>query len=254
MLLRSKALTVCNSRNINKPNEDFYLCDDLHGIYIVVDGVSRDKINGIYPLPSPSKIVSEVFVDIVYDFICKGLNSNDAENIGQLLTNAIRAGNEEINKYNNRFIWEENFLPGTVGIISVVYRKRYYYAYIGDCIGLLLNGKKSFFTASQTHNISIHKHEYTAKEIRNTICNNRLHKYGYGVLNGDEKALDFVVSGQLELSGIQKIFLGTDGISSKLLKLDAKELSVLSVNDIMNMDESQYNTDDKTLIEVEVSV
>lgn len=85
---KSTSVSIINSKNINKPNEDFYLCDDDRGIYLLVDGVSRDKINGIYPNPSPSFDVSKLFVKSVYKFLLENIKEN--VNISDLLYSAIK--------------------------------------------------------------------------------------------------------------------------------------------------------------------
>lgn len=38
--------TLKNTKMYEKPNEDFVLCDNERNIFILLDGVSRDKVNG----------------------------------------------------------------------------------------------------------------------------------------------------------------------------------------------------------------
>ena len=49
-----------------KPNEDFLLVDQEHGIYIVADGVSRYPRNENYPNPSPARQVAQLLSKIVH--------------------------------------------------------------------------------------------------------------------------------------------------------------------------------------------
>lgn len=104
---KSSSISIINSKNINKPNEDYYFCDDERGIYLLVDGVSRDKINGIYPNPSPALDVSKLFVKSAYSFLLENISEN--ANILDLLYNAIKKGNDEINEYNSRKEWIDSF-------------------------------------------------------------------------------------------------------------------------------------------------
>ncbi len=238
----SESVTYPNRRWADKPNEDYYLCDDERQIYILVDGVSRDKIGGIYPNPSPSREVSEIFVNIVYDYL--KLHSQHF-----LLQEAINKGNNEIAKYNERIKWENDFLPGTVGIVAVIRDKTMYYCYIGDCYGLKISrtGDKTFFTECQTKLIAKYGKNFTAYEIRNKICNNKEHPYSYGVLNGDASAMDFVVSGMIEIDNDEKIILCSDGFDDLVKNYSAPELYKMSLEEMRDKSE---NRDDKTLITV----
>lgn len=70
--------TKKNTKKFHKSNEDYALADDNNGIYIIVDGVSRDRLKGVYPEPSPSRHVSELFVRQAYECLkqnCLKMNS-----------------------------------------------------------------------------------------------------------------------------------------------------------------------------------
>lgn len=174
-----------NTQTFNKPNEDYYLCDEENGIYIVVDGVSRDKINGKYPIPSESAIISKLVVKSIQSFICS--NKSKYSNYCEMLYDAVMKGNEDVYSYN--LTYKGDFLPGTVGIVTLIDNGKLYYAYIGDCYRIIVsNFTKKIFTECQTKKISEHKKEFSTKAIRNEICNNINHPYSYGTLNGSEGA------------------------------------------------------------------
>lgn len=240
----SSTVTIKNHKGINKPNEDYYLSDDEKGIYILVDGVSRDKVNGIYPNPSPSFLVSKIFVESVYNF----LSTNFNENILDVLYEAIKVGNDEIKNYNDKVKWENDFLPGTVGIIVIIRNSKLFYAYIGDCYGLVLNGDKHIFSKCQTENIAKHKKEFSAFEIRNIICNNENHPYSYGVLNGDIRAMKFVNCGELDICESNKILLCSDGFSDIIKSFSGEELYKMEIEQMVT---SSNESDDKTMILIE---
>lgn len=240
----SSAITIKNCKDINKPNEDYYLSDDKNGIYILVDGVSRDKKEGIYPNPSPAFLVSKIFVESAYKYLLNNFN----ENIFKLLYETIKRGNEEIKNYNDKVIWENEFLPGTVGVVAIIRNNKLYYAYIGDCYGLVLNSDKHIFSKCQTENIAKHKKEFNAFEIRNVICNNVKHPYSYGVLNGDIRAMDFVNYGEIELSESDKILLCSDGFADIVKNYSGKELYKMGIEQLIK---SSKETDDKTMIRIE---
>lgn len=243
---KSSSRTVENRKNMNKPNEDYFLCDDERGIYILVDGVSRDKINGVYPNPSPSFDVSKLFVESTHKFLSTNINKN--VDILDLLYDAVKKGNSEIEKYNKQREWIDDFLPGTVGIIVIIQDYQLFFAYIGDCYGLILNKSKKVFTKCQTEKIAEHKKEFSAYEIRNKICNNKSHPYSYGVLNGDFKAMDFVKYDKMNIQSRDKIFLCSDGFSDIIKKFTSKELYKMTIDQMI---ENSKDNDDKTVVIIE---
>lgn len=240
----SSAITIKNSKGIDKPNEDYYLCDDEKGIYILVDGVSRDKIKGVYPNPSPSFWVSKVFVQSVYNYLLNNFGGDFLE----LLSEAIKKGNSEIKNYNDKTKWENDFLPGTVGIIVIIMENKLFYAYIGDCYGVIINRDKYIFSKCQTDNIEKHKKEFTPFEIRNKICNNVEHPYSYGVLNGDLRAMKFVNYGEIDICTEDKIFLFSDGFSDVVKSFSGEDIYKMEIGQLV-----KYSTgcDDKTMIIIE---
>lgn len=245
---KSNSISIINSKNINKSNEDYYFCDDDRGIYLLVDGVSRDKINGSYPNPSPAFVVSKLFVQSVYNFLLK--NINESVNILNLLCNAIKEGNNEIDKYNSKKGWADNFLPGTVGIIIIMRDYKLFFAYIGDCYGIIINKKngKTIFTECQTEKIVKHRNEFSTYEIRNKICNNESHPYSYGVLNGDFRAVNFVNYGNLDIQSNDKILICSDGFSDIIKSVSDEELYQMTIEQIVIRSKK---TDDKTIVIIE---
>lgn len=243
---KSSSISIKNTKNIDKPNEDYFLCDDEYGIYLLVDGVSRDKISGIYPNPSPSFDVSKLFVEFVYNFLKKNIK-NDVEII-DLLQDAIRKGNKKIKEYNRKRDWVNNFLPGTVGIIAVLQNDKLFFAYIGDCYGVVLNKTKTVFTNCQTEKIAENKGRFSAYEIRNEICNNKLHPYSYGVLNGDVRAMDFVIYNKIDIQSSDKILLCSDGFADIINDISDEELYKMTINQMVKKSNEK---DDKTIIIIE---
>ena len=231
---KSSVLSITNTKVFNKPNEDFFLCDDNKKIYLMVDGVSRDKIGGLYPNPSPSATVSKIFIDSAYEYFQD--NYLAVEDEKSLLFNMVCYGNKQIELYNKQKEWINNFLPGTVGIIGIIKKQKFFYVYIGDCYGLIISHEKKMFTKCQT------------QTIRNMICNNKNHPYSYGVLNGDLRALDFLEYGYQSLYDNEKIFLCSDGFYDALSRLSAPMLYSMTPEQIAEYSE---DTDDKTLIIIE---
>jgi len=245
-MAKSSFHTERNTKFSDKPNEDVFLFDDENGIYIVLDGVSRDKKDGIYPNPSPSALLSKRILESIHNSIKDEIITNELTNYNALVkANLIAA---TFNKENEACLGE--FLAGTVGVIGVIHDKKLYYAYIGDCIGCIINDKHTHtFTEMQTAQITKHKGEFTVKEIRNVICNNKGHPCGYGVINGQEGAKDFIKTGVMQLDDAV-IFLSSDGCESLFVKATRQDLLNLSSKDLINLYTDNDNADDRTLIKI----
>ena len=237
--------TQQNRKDFDKPNEDFIFVDENNGIFIVLDGVTRDKIDDLYPQPSPSYEVSKIFADKAYAYII----DNFSKNIDTLtiIKNAFAEGNAEIKRFNRSYTGD--FLPGTVGIIAIIKENKLYYGYIGDCLGVLLNEQaRKEFTTCQTKLIHEHIKYFTAFEIRNYICNHHNHPYSYGVLDGRESAIDFVVTEMMALDKYKELVLATDGVEDTVRQMPINELLFSNAQDLVTDKIYNKSTDDKTVI------
>lgn len=242
--------TKKNEIEFNKPNEDYVFVDKDNGIFIILDGVTRDKINGIYPDLSPAVEVSEIFINTAYNYIMD--NISEEKDFLEIIKCAFAEGNIEIEHFNHAYIGD--FLPGTVGIIAIIKKNTLFYGYIGDCIGVLLNEQtRKEFTTCQTKSIHEHVKEFTAFEIRNNICNNLSHPYSYGVLDGRKSAMGFVVTGSTCLDKYKAVILATDGLEDVVRNMPINELLFSNANDLLNDKSYNKSIDDKTVIIVRIT-
>lgn len=239
-----------NLKDYFKPNEDYLIDDCLNHIFIVLDGVSRDRINGEYPIPSPAAEVSRLFGDEVYQRL---LGESVHEDYLNNLEESINYANNQVQIYNSKKNYQ-SFLPGTVGIISMIRNNTFYFAYIGDCSGRLIRQSKTkLFTYSQTEKIHCHIKEYSSEIVRNIIVNNKKHPYGYGVFNGQPEAMSFVEYGEIKLKSFDTIILTTDGLD-KYFEVNDIDKLMLYPTDIINqsiLEENKnksLNSDDKAII------
>lgn len=246
-MIKSTGFTIKNTRNYDKPNEDYYICDDKLKFYVIADGVSRDKIGGKYPNPSPAYEVSKIFCDNLYKLIDNIQFTNENCSFENELFEAIKLSNDCIYKSNKHYIYDY-FLPGTVAVIVLIIKNELYYAYIGDCEGCLLqNNEINKFTVCQTESISRNVKNYSAKTVRTKICNNINHIDGYGVLNGEEEALDFVRLGKIKLDSKFRILLYSDGFSEIINQLSYGKLKSLNIKHLID-DKNIEGQDDRTII------
>lgn len=250
ILIKIDFYTKKNSKDYSKPNEDYiHVVNDM-GIFILLDGVSRDLEHGIYPSPSPSLAVSELFAIKTARYLTDELTNNDTIPLATI-KNAIEYGNRNIRAYNDDL--GHCFLPGTVGIISCIVDSTFYYGYIGDCIGMY---NLTTFTTSQTERIRASKHKYTPEEIRTNICNNLKHPCSYGVLNGQREALAFVKYGSFKIAQGDSLVMMTDGMESVFTLCDVEDLHKYKCYELVDIVEANERnssaSDDKSILRVTI--
>lgn len=247
----SQTLTIENSKEIGKPNEDLFLVDDAHRIYILLDGVSRDLVNGIYPNPSPSRRAAEIFAQAAYRHIIS--REGEASDFQAVLFEAAEAANLAVAAENHlNYGGPDYFLPGTVGILTCIKDDTLYYAYNGDCLGVLVGEERLAFTQSQTKNVAARRGEYTARQIRGEICNSPSHPCAYGVFNGDPAAMKLVRTGAVDLAPFRRVLLYTDGFENTLSGLGTHELLSVTPRQIEAMSRAEKNADDRTVIIIDI--
>lgn len=243
--MRVSSISVKNKQS-DKPNEDFFLIDEDSKLFLVVDGVSRDRINGVYPNPSPSARVARVFSEFIKD------NHNETESLLSLFTRA----NFFVSELNSDF--HDPFKPGIVAVCIRLKGNVVEWLSIGDCIGLLFQNNNAIqFNTQQTKKLRAFPNKFNAQTIRTAICNNPEHILGYGVIDGNLNARLFLESGSFDVYMGDTICLLSDGLEILLdngfinaffkkplneLVIEAETLEILK----------GVRTDDKTCIKIEI--
>lgn len=235
----------------DKPNEDFFWFNEAQGAALILDGVTRDRENGIYPNPSPARIATEAFAQGA----CTELVIPSEKTPREQLLAAVEAGNTAVACTNKGF--SSDFLPGTVGVLALVRNNMLHYAYVGDSNGIVLsrNGSTAF-TTPQTKAVHNHQKEFTAHEIRTHICNNAKHPCGYGVWTGESGAMDFLCIGTAFLELGDRVLLCTDGINAFLSAIGLESLYTMDsrtiLKEAMAFRESEVGMDDRTVIIIDL--
>jgi serine/threonine protein phosphatase PrpC len=243
--------SVPNRRAYHKPNEDFAIIDDRNGIFVIVDGVSRDMTESGYPDPSPALEMSKVFAHASHKALVA--SSGTGQDRLEAIRQAALEGNKCVRAYNSRAVWD--FLPGTVGIVALIAAGVLYYGYVGDCSGRIIRGNAArLLTRKQTTLIQQHRGEFTSHEVRNVICNDNQHPYGYGVFTGDERVASFVEVGLEQLRKGDVVVLATDGMDALFHSTGFRFAAPLSASGLMQqaleLEEAHpaLPSDDKTVI------
>ena len=153
-MLKADYFTIKNSKSQDKPNEDCFRCDDTNGIYIIMDGVTRDRVNGNYPNPSPACEVTELATEALYTKLLR----QKADGTWDLHA-AMMHANKAAADYNQAHPEvAADFEAGCVGVACIIDGNTLQYACIGDCIGTVLSGDEfCTFTENQTAEVTKHK-------------------------------------------------------------------------------------------------
>ncbi len=238
-------VTCKNTKAADKPNEDLVVFEKNKNAGLLIDGVSRDRENGVYPNPSPAEVASKIFANSVIGACSKSQLSGIAK-----LQYIIGEANEKVKRYNNEL--GHRFPAGTVGIVFSLEQGFLNYGYIGDCYAALIrNGMQRIFTECQTFMVTKHKKDFTSDEIRFEICNNISHPCGYGVWNGSPKAMDFTKYGSIRLSLGDVILIYSDGLEPELREKTADALAERSLDQLFDVGIGE-NKDDKSCLRIRV--
>ncbi len=252
-------MTTANQRGLNKPNEDYYLTDEANRIYMVLDGVTRNHDEyAQMQQESPARTVSRLFASSVQrTLVGAEMRQKTPDAIKRLLRDAIERANRDVAAYCAGKQW--SFLPATVCVLCIVIEHTVYYAYIGDCIGMLLrDGQKIRFTQEQTKLLALFKKGLSKEQIQTQICNRAAHPYGYGVINGEPAAMDFLRISHIRLERGDTLLLSSDGLSALMEFAPPEALQNEPLESLLEASK-QYDappfhqyTDDKTLVRLQI--
>lgn len=200
-----------------KPLEDALWVHDRLPACVVADGVTRDLVDGTYPDPSPAAEVARQFVDELSARIVRQMHTQ-----GHCLAVDLKA----MFVAANHAIWKRNqhhpdyFFPGTVATAVVLNGRRWVYAYIGDVLGLHRPRGEAArrFTERQTEAVRQQASSFSKAYIRQQLCNQPGHAYGYGVLNGQQGAKAFIRTGHFPAVEGDQLLVASDGLEPLLEK------------------------------------
>ena len=182
-----------------------------------------------------------------------------SERCRERLRDAFLNGNEAVFQLRKDKSPEEwGFYPGMVGIGILLLENRMYFAYVGDCIGILLKENAAFFFGEEQ---SV---KFAAKAIPDRIarykvyCNKKETLFSFGTVNGDPELKDMIHTGFTEIFPGDQILLSTDGAGHYVKFQDPKLLRKMTPEEIIR-DSSLCDippfaryADDKTVLKIEI--
>ena len=266
----AKALLRKNKESrYNKPIEDYLICDQENAIFILMDGATRYvKFGKPYPDPSPASEAAKLFAECVHQNLVDAPHNTPVKDS---LLRSITAANKLIYEYNRECFPEVDYLErdyaNACGFSGVLKDGFLHFAYLADPQGYLIrDGALRAFTHTQTEiidnleKISRKDPSFDVVDFRKYVCsqvrNNKLHEYSFGAFTGEERALDLLTFGEVQLQSQDKLILTTDG----LLPLFKYNPQVFYTNNLefamdeMEKLESQLNirSDDKSIITIDI--
>ena len=250
------------NNNPTLPNEDYYICDSQNDVYIVMDGITRKK-EEYKGHGSIAYDVSKLFADTIYEYIVSHLSSfNDFKNAKFMLEEGFRTANKAVDemlvaRQKEHINYER---PGAVGIVSIILNRKLIYAAVGDCMGILVrNGQKIIFSDKQTE-FPFHmiKQQLNREQMVKKYVNSLTEEYGYGVVDGQEGAINYFKVSYLNLESNDRVYLVSDGISDLIqyakvenyINLDFDELIEASNKQDLLMGKPYF--DDKTIVIIDI--
>ncbi len=186
-------LTESQPENYQHPQEDYLIESDSPPVFVVSDGVTLDfkklvESNTKYPNPSPAGEVSKIFCEAVVRSVQKKYNGFDAEDIKEVFKEA----NSEIAQYNRR-IGKSDISGNITG----------FYSATGAFV--VIKDSKAYWASICDSFVAHFDKEMNTKFISSGRCT------PYAVINGEEKMVEHLESGILDIEKGDRIFVFTDG-------------------------------------------
>jgi len=216
-------------KDLNHPEEDSFKYSINEGgrvIVAVADGITRDRIVGSYPNPSPAKKAADLFCNSFLAYI-RNRTLKDSS-----IKDAFRYGNRNIwRQLNNdrKVDYLENDFAGCVASGGVIENGKLHWGFITDCGVCVFDkyGKLKFRTPDEgpnskgdikeevekKYNTSFKEakgRKITRSEYRNNV-NNPL---AYGALTGEDSGMNYVRTGEIGLEKEDRVIFYSDGFLS----------------------------------------
>lgn len=249
----------------DRPQEDSFLRDDEHGIFLVADGVTRTAPDTGYPNPSPAKLASDCLLQTTHRSLLSF--PRDLESLGS----ACRAGNDTVRQLNHELgLWDnhdywERDLAGAVFSGLLVGDTSFVWGFMTDCGVAHLTPEGEILWATEDRLTPVRKYFPSlpqAKErqiaIRRDFRNSPAGdlQRTYGVFTGEEGALRYLEVGRRSYTEGDVLLVFTDGITHLVKDSAFRSLlckgSSADIEHFVSLPEHCQHPDDKTILVVHV--
>ncbi|MBI2451498.1 hypothetical protein HYV50_00295 [Candidatus Pacearchaeota archaeon] len=242
-------------RLMRKPVEDAFGFDNMSKIMAVADGVTRDPFEDLhnvgtlmgkidfllnYPKPSPAKVASNILVETFRIALIDYYELNRNE---KAIRKAFDEANKEIRNWNGRNISNADYLTndfaGCVAAGICRLSDVFSFGYLTDAgIAVFdLLGNLKFRTENQgpdKHDKYIWqdkrlqgidwRNPEARRIVRRDYRNNPKEEHSFGVLTGEDSAMNYVRTGTQELRGDDILVVYTDGLESTIFSGEFSDL------------------------------
>lgn len=253
MIIYQNTFENVKTLNCDFPIEDQYYVKD--NIAIVADGITRDPV-GVFDLKSvPFSEFLEKYprpsgAELAARTIIKTFKISN----GSLKEKLIKC-NEMVKKLNEKYIKNCDYLQndyyGAVAAAALIQDGYLYYSYICDC-GIIVYDKEGNIKFKTIDDKEKYSDPYidiitektpwnlpetrviVRKKFRNNLNNIIDGKcVSYGVLNGEESAIEFIKEGKIKLDKDDLVIIYSDGFTSLLYRQDF-------INQILNFNKLSF--------------
>ena len=238
----------------NKPFEDWIsICGD---VFVVADGVTRP--HGEYVTGMAESLASRA-AKIASSAIARGVAASPDPDEG--VRAAVADANRAVGEYNR--LTGAEVAASCVFVSGAVRDGRLHFAYLGDSLIVLLRGGVRIrLSEQQTSHLRVYGStqglKITRRQLLDTITNNISHPLGYGVVDGDGRAMDFLRAASVALQPGDRVILSSDGLDKFLCYEREDRLSALSAQEMIALsepyDKPPYadRVDDKALVIIDI--
>lgn len=184
------------------PQEDFLITSDVPPIFVVSDGVTLNFMKFVennmnYPNPSPAGDVAKIF--------CEAVVERAKEKYGEFnekdIVDVFKYANNEVRKYNGR-----------VGKNDISGNPTGYYSATGSFV--IIKDNKAYWASICDSFIAHFDKEMNLKFMTSGLCK------PYAVINGEQRMVNYLEKGILDLEKDDRIFIFTDGFEYYMQNYD----------------------------------
>ena len=250
--------TVSSARAKNDtPDKPFEDCISMgKDTFVVADGVTRPHEE--YRPGCEDSLASRAAA-VIADTICRGLSEEADPSAAARAT--VLSASDAMAEMNRQACCD---IPAAAVFVGAAIRgDTLHFSYLGDSLILLIRGGvRIWLSEQQTAHLRVYGStaglHITRRQLHDTITNNFAHPLGYGVVNGDRRAIDFLRAAPICLQHGDRVILSSDGLDKYLSYEREAPLAALTPEEMiaasLPYDKPPYaeRTDDKAVVILDI--